>query len=148
MSTGPKIDGEIAAEGFELKLDIAFPADVAAIDGVVNRVLGVAREMNCAVGKEFEVGLALHESLVNAIVHGAKQDAGKTVHCWVGCSPAKGILIIVRDPGSGFDPAAIPNCCEGENIYANHGRGILLMNTLMDHVEYHRHGTEVRMRKQ
>ncbi len=148
MSTGPKLTREIADQGFELKLEIAFPADIAVIDGVVNRVLAVAREMNCAVGKEFEVGLALHESLVNAIVHGAKEDPGKTVECWVGCSPTKGILIIVRDPGPGFDPAAVPNCCEGENVYANHGRGILLMNHLMDHVEFYRHGTEVRMRKQ
>jgi serine/threonine-protein kinase RsbW len=57
------------------------------------------------------------------------------------------MLIVVRDPGAGFDPFAIPDPCNGENVYSNHGRGIYLINQLMDEVKFERNGTEIHMRK-
>jgi serine/threonine-protein kinase RsbW len=57
------------------------------------------------------------------------------------------MLIVVRDPGPGFDPAGIPNPIVGENIYSNHGRGIYLINQLMDEVRFERGGSEIHMRK-
>ena len=57
------------------------------------------------------------------------------------------MLIIVRDPGSGFDPFEVPNPINGENVYSNHGRGIYLINQLMDEVSFERNGAEIRMRK-
>ena len=63
------------------------------------------------------------------------------------CDPARGVLIIVRDEGEGFDPAKIPNPVVGQNIYSEHGRGIYLINLLMDEVQFARGGTEIRMRK-
>jgi serine/threonine-protein kinase RsbW len=59
----------------------------------------------------------------------------------------RGILIVVRDPGPGFDPGTIPNPCVGENVYSNHGRGIFLINQLMDEVKFARNGTEIHMVK-
>jgi serine/threonine-protein kinase RsbW len=80
-------------------------------------------------------------------VHGAKEDPNKIVECIVACDEERGMLIVVRDPGQGFDPASIPNCCQGENIYSNHGRGIFLINQLMDEVAFHNGGTEIHMIK-
>ncbi len=57
------------------------------------------------------------------------------------------MLIIVRDPGTGFEPNRVPDPLEGENIYSNHGRGIYLINQLMDEVRFERNGTEIHMRK-
>jgi serine/threonine-protein kinase RsbW len=57
------------------------------------------------------------------------------------------MLIVVRDPGPGFDPKAIPSPIEGQEIYATHGRGIYLINQLMDEVHYARNGAEIVMRK-
>jgi serine/threonine-protein kinase RsbW len=65
----------------------------------------------------------------------------------VACDDERGILIVVRDPGSGFDPAKIPDPCQGENIYSSHGRGIYLINQLMDEVQFHKNGTEIHMLK-
>ena len=59
----------------------------------------------------------------------------------------RGILIVVRDPGTGFAPEAIPRCTVGENLYSNHGRGIFLINQLMDEVEFRKNGTEIHMVK-
>jgi serine/threonine-protein kinase RsbW len=103
--------------------------------------------MQCATGKEDDIELALTEALANAVVHGAKEDPSKTVECIVACDEQRGMLIMVRDPGPGFDPKAIPNPCNGSNIYSNHGRGIFLINQLMDEVAFHKNGTEIHMVK-
>jgi serine/threonine-protein kinase RsbW len=130
-----------------MKLKIALAAERQAVDPVVQRVMEVVRGMQCAEGKENDIELALTEALANAVVHGAKEDPSKTVECVVACDEERGMLIVVRDPGPGFDPAAIPNCCHGENVYSNHGRGIFLINQLMDEVAFHNGGTEIHMIK-
>jgi anti-sigma regulatory factor (Ser/Thr protein kinase) len=57
------------------------------------------------------------------------------------------VVIVVRDPGSGFDPGAIADPLDTANILKPSGRGIFLINELMDHVQFADGGREVRMRK-
>jgi serine/threonine-protein kinase RsbW len=131
----------------DLKLSVTLVGDRDAVDPVVRSVMNVVRELNCAPGREDHIELALAEALANAVVHGAKNDPSKVIECDVACDEQRGVLIIVRDPGPGFDPAKIPNPCHGENIYSNHGRGIYLINQLMDEVQFHKNGTEIHMIK-
>ena len=131
----------------DLKLSVTLAADRDAVDPVVRSVMNVVREMNCAPGREDDIELALTEALANAVVHGAKNDPSKVVECDVACDPQHGILIVVRDPGTGFDPAKIADPCQGENIFASSGRGIYLINQLMDEVQFHKNGTEIHMLK-
>jgi serine/threonine-protein kinase RsbW len=135
------------AEKLDLKLSVTLSGDRDAIDPVVRSVMKVVREMKCAEGREDDIELALTEALANAVVHGAKSDPSKVIECDVACDEQRGMLIVVRDPGPGFDPAQIANPCQGENIYSNHGRGIYLINQLMDDVQFHKNGTEIHMRK-
>ena len=130
-----------------MKLKITLAAERNAVDQVVQNVMEVVRQMHCAEGKENDIELALTEALANAVVHGAKEDSSKIVECIVACDETRGMLIMVRDPGPGFDPAAIPDPCVGENLYSSHGRGIYLINQLMDEVKFHRNGTEIHMVK-
>ena len=103
--------------------------------------------MKCAAGKEFEVETALREAPANAILHGCGSDPSKQVQCCVACDHDRGMIIVVRDPGKGFDPASIPSPVVGQNLYSEHGRGIYLINQLMDRVWYERGGTELHMLK-
>jgi serine/threonine-protein kinase RsbW len=135
------------AEKLSLKLSISLAGDRNAVDPVVRSVMEVVREMNCAPGREDDIELALTEALANAVVHGAKSDPSKVIECDVACDDQHGMLIIVRDPGTGFDPSTIADPCRGENIFSNHGRGIYLINQLMDEVQFHKNGTEIRMLK-
>jgi serine/threonine-protein kinase RsbW len=135
------------ADKLNLKLSITLAADRDAVDPVVRSVMNVVRETNCAPGREDDIELALTEALANAVVHGAKNDPSKIVECDVACDDNHGILIVVRDPGPGFDPSKIADPCQGENIYSNHGRGIYLINQLMDEVKFHKNGTEIHMLK-
>jgi serine/threonine-protein kinase RsbW len=130
-----------------LKLSVTLSADRNAVDPVVRSIMKIVREMKCADGREDDIELALSEALSNAVVHGAGSDPSKIVECDVACDEEHGMLIVVRDPGPGFDPEKISDPCSGENIYSSHGRGIYLINQLMDEVKYHKNGTEIHMIK-
>ena len=130
-----------------LLLRVTLAADRRAVDPVVQEVMAVVRQMKGVDGKEDAIELSLHEALANAVIHGAKEDPTKTVECLVSSDDERGILIVVRDPGAGFTPEAIPSCTMGENVYSNHGRGIFLINQLMDKVEFRKNGTEIHMVK-
>jgi anti-sigma regulatory factor (Ser/Thr protein kinase) len=129
------------------KLDVTIPANPNAISGVVDGVMQIAREMRCAQGNEFQIELALREALANAIIHGCNNDPSKKVECCVACTESSDVVILVRDPGEGFIPSAVPNPLAAENIHSTHGRGIYLINQLMDEVSFERNGAEIRMRK-
>ena len=129
------------------KLDVTISANPNAISGVVDGVMQIAREMKCAVGNEFQIELALREALANAIVHGCNNDPSKKVECCVACTESSDVVIVVRDPGEGFIPSTVPNPLAAENLEATHGRGIYLINQLMDEVSFERNGAEIRMRK-
>jgi serine/threonine-protein kinase RsbW len=130
-----------------LRLRVTLAADRMAVDPVVQQVMSVVRQMNGVEGKEDAIELSLQEALANAVIHGAKEDPTKMVECLVSSDQERGILIIVRDPGAGFSPDSIPTCTVGENLYSNHGRGIFLINQLMDKVEFKKNGTEIHMTK-
>ncbi len=130
-----------------LILRVTLAADRKAVDPVVQEVMAVVRQMKDIDGKEDAIELSLQEALANAVIHGAKEDPTKTVECVVSSDEERGILIVVRDPGTGFSPEAIPSCTVGENVYSNHGRGIFLINQLMDKVEFRKNGTEIHMVK-
>jgi anti-sigma regulatory factor (Ser/Thr protein kinase) len=51
----------------------------------------------------------------------------------------------MTDEGEGFDPEVIPDPRYGDNLYKPAGRGMLLMRSFMDVVEYNRQGNSVRM---
>ncbi len=131
----------------EVKLELRLPGEVGAIGPVVETIMAVVRDTSCAAGSEFEVEVALTEAIANAVRHGCGEDPRKEVEIAVACEPEKGMLVVVRDPGEGFDPAEIANPVEADNVFRSHGRGVFLISQLMDEVEYLHGGTEVRMRK-
>jgi len=138
---------EFVAEDLALRLDLTIPGDVREVGPAVERIMGVISEMGCAKASHFEIELAVTEALANAVEHGCRHDACKSVEVCVECDRARGVLIIIRDPGTGFDPAALPSPLHGEQIYREGGRGVFLINQLMDEVRYEKGGTEIWMRK-
>jgi len=84
------------------------------------------------------VGVAVRESVVNAIKHGNCNDAGKRVYVTFTLLPADdpGVRIAVRDEGCGFDPDSIPDPLAPENILKSSGRGIFLIRSFMDELAF------------
>ena len=86
------------------------------------------------------VGVAVRESVINAIKHGNGNDERKRV--FVEFTPLHagppGISIRVRDEGPGFDPAGLPDPLAPENMLKASGRGIFLIRNFMDEMRLQR----------
>jgi serine/threonine-protein kinase RsbW len=132
-----------------LEIKARMPSEVKAISPLVDRLTRLIEESHCVLGEEPAVGLALREALSNAVLHGNRLDPCKLVHVHCRCEPGKGVSVVVKDHGRGFDPTTVPDPSAEGNLEAGHGRGILLMRWLMDEVsfEFGSCGTEVHMRK-
>jgi serine/threonine-protein kinase RsbW len=130
-----------------LKLRITLAAHPNLVDSVVESVMHQIRKAQCAADKADALELALTEALANAVMHGAKADPSKIIECDLMCDEAQRVLIVVRDPGQGFDLSSIPNPISGERLHSDHGRGIYLINQLMDEVKFLKNGAEIHMLK-
>lgn len=147
MSPPPEPRCEFDRDRLVVRVDLTLAADVGAISPAIDEVMRIVREMGCAAGREVDVDIALREALANAVRHGSGNDPTKLIQCTIACDEERGMLIVVRDSGPGFDPAALPSPVMGQNVFSAHGRGIFLINQLMDEVRFERGGTEIHMRK-
>lgn len=128
-------------------LNITIPADPAAMTTVGDGVTELLNSKGWPEDEVMKVELALQEALANAIRHGCKNDRTKKVQCSVTFDSGGEVVIVIRDPGSGFDVSAVPNPLEGANVLKPSGRGVFLINELMDTVEFGDEGRRVTMRK-
>ena len=122
-------------------------SEVKAISPLVDRLIRLIEESRCISGEEPSVEIALREALNNAVLHGNRLDPGKVVRVYCRCERGKGVFVVVKDQGTGFDPDAIPNPLAAENLGVENGRGILLMRSQMDEVFFECEGSEVHMQK-
>ena len=86
--------------------------------------------------------IAVTEAVNNAITHGNHSEAGKRVKVSVEQEGSK-VVFTVSDEGEGFDFENVPDPTAPENIEKIDGRGIFLMKSLSDGVEYKNGGSEV-----
>lgn len=122
------------------------------IDTVATAAAAVAEFVNrSGISEEaaFGIDLAVREAVTNAVLHGNRQDENKTVDVTLKSSP-DAVEISVHDQGDGFNPEEVPDPTAAENILKTSGRGIFLMRTFMDEVDWSIRpggGTTVRMVK-
>jgi serine/threonine-protein kinase RsbW len=99
------------------------------------------------------IGVAVRESVINAIKHGNREDARKIVTVEFTFTPTadpQELVVRVLDQGEGFDPGEIADPLAPENLLKASGRGIFFMRSFMDDVTLKRAsegGMEVRMVK-
>lgn len=129
------------------EFSMTIPADPAAIPIVTDGVVEVLEERRWPEEDVQAVELALQEALANAIRHGCGGDASKHVQCSVNWDETGEVIIVVRDPGPGFDPRAVADPLDPANALKPNGRGLFLINELMDRVQFADSGREVQMRK-
>lgn len=113
------------------------------LESEIERIVEIRREMPCARENIHEIWLALREVLTNAVIHGNREDPSKRVQICGACEGQERFLLVVTDEGEGFDPKAIPDPTVAENVFSSHGRGVFLINRLMDQVEFRQGGRQV-----
>ena len=128
---------------------LVLPSHIEAVADAAVAVTDFIR--NCGVSEEaaFGVEMAVREAVTNAMVHGNQEDESKSVEVIFNCHASE-LEVEVRDQGEGFDPATVPDPTNAENLLKTSGRGIFLMRTFMDQIEWVNRpegGTMVRMTK-
>jgi serine/threonine-protein kinase RsbW len=86
--------------------------------------------------------IAVTEAVNNAIEHGnsfnSDLSVGVTVH-----DGSKDFCFSISDEGTGFDYDNLPDPTAPENLLKENGRGIFLMKSLSDEIEYEKDGKAV-----
>lgn len=129
------------------ELNMTIPAEPEAVARVSAGVRALLARHGWPEQDVVKVELSVQEALANAIKHGCGGDPNKQVQCVVTFEPRGEVVVLVRDPGPGFDPEMVPSPLEGKNLFKASGRGVFLINELMDTVEYTHEGRQVEMRK-
>lgn len=129
------------------ELNLVIPASPASIPTVSEGVRQMLQGKGWSDEDLMPVELALDEALANAIRHGCKNDPAKQIQCVVSTDADGELVILVRDPGPGFDVESVPNPLDEANLLKSSGRGVFLINQLMDRVEFSDRGRELTMRK-
>jgi len=116
----------------------------SAIDGLYEWILNILEANGFSTKDIFAVHLALEEAFLNAIKHGNKMDSSKDVKIDCSVTPDR-IDIFMTDEGGGFDPNTVPDPRCSENLYKTGGRGLFLMRSYLDVVEFNERGNCVHM---
>ncbi len=120
-----------------------------SVDNAEELAVGVAQRAGFGEEDLMKIGMAVRESMVNAVVHGNRYSALKKVRFSVARAGQR-FTVRIADEGEGFDLDNIPNPLAEENIMRSSGRGIFLIRSFMDEVEMRRlepAGTELTLVK-
>jgi serine/threonine-protein kinase RsbW len=134
-----------ATETLERRLD----STLESVDSAEEIAVGAAQRAGFDDDDLMKIGMAVRESMVNAVVHGNRYNEKKKVRLSVAHGPDR-LQVIIADEGEGFDFDALPDPLAAENLMATSGRGIFLIRSFMDEFRMRRldpGGTEVTLVK-
>ena len=117
------------------EIELVIPSDPDQIQ-VVERKLGqITKKLGLSDDDKDNLAIAVTEVVSNAILHGNKSDKNKKVHVNFIIS-SEFIKIEVADQGVGFNPDQLANPLDPDNLLKESGRGIFIVRTLMDDVDF------------
>lgn len=127
---------------------IAFkmPSDLAYLDGVLDYLNERMLKLGILKQGDSDILIALDEAIVNAIKHGNRCDPRKAVHI-VAEFNADGARFTIADEGAGFSREKVPDPTDPCRLLEPSGRGLLLINHIMDEVCYNTAGNRLEMFK-
>ena len=120
-----------------------------SVDKAEELALDAAKKLGFDEDGQNNIGMAVRECMVNAVVHGNHYSQNKPVHFEMESSK-ESLTITIGDEGEGFDFSSLPDPLAPENLLRQSGRGILLIRAFMDEVDLHPReggGTEVKLVK-
>jgi anti-sigma regulatory factor (Ser/Thr protein kinase) len=127
----------------QLHTEITMGSQLSEITTVIERLRSDPELLSRIHGREAAFLIAMREALVNAVTHGNRHDTSRKVYVQYACESDDSLSILIRDEGDGFDPSIVPI---PKDMGEDSKRGIHLMASCMDEVQFRRNGTEVYMR--
>ncbi len=119
------------------------PKEIAKVEPFLQKINKATRMDD---GTFYRLLVAGTEAINNGILHGNKSDPNKSV-CVTCTVDSRKLIFRVKDQGRGFKPEEVPDPLEEKNLMKTSGRGIFLMRSLMDKVNFTltSEGTEVEL---
>jgi serine/threonine-protein kinase RsbW len=120
-----------------------------SVDSAEEIATGIAQRAGFDDDDLMKIGMAVRESMVNAVVHGNRYSANKKVRFSVSLQGGR-YTVRIADEGEGFEFDEVPDPLAPENLMRTSGRGLFLIRSFMDefrmtHLEHG--GTEVTLVK-
>jgi serine/threonine-protein kinase RsbW len=115
----------------KIVIDQRLQSSLEIVDQSEEKIVELAQATGFAEEETYRLGYAVREALVNAVVHGNRYSANKTVLFQVSCSE-RGIEIVVQDQGQGFLATSQVDPLADENLMNQSGRGLALIRAFTD----------------
>ena len=134
-----------SATGAMVEVQLRVPSDVGCVEEVVDLLL-----RHCCSGCgstrrfRFVLRVVIAEALANAIVAGNREDHSKSVLVRAELL-SEAIRLHVTDEGPGFDPSALADPLDPDDLDRPNGRGLYLIRQLADDVRFNRQGNSICM---
>ena len=112
-------------------------SSLSSVDHAEEIAVGVAQRAGFDEEDLLKIGMAVRESMVNAVVHGNRYNVNKKVRFSV-AKHAGRLTVCVADEGEGFDYENLPDPLAAENLLRGSGRGIFLMRSFVDELQVRR----------
>jgi serine/threonine-protein kinase RsbW len=122
------------------------PSETAAGKQIIEELLSDLARLEWGEQEIFGIHLAVEEAVVNAIKHGNQFAADKSVRVCYYLNPDQ-LRVEITDEGGGFNPDAVPDPTEDENLECPSGRGLMLMRSFMSVVRFNDVGNSVLMER-
>jgi len=132
-------------ENFQMSI----PSVLDEITKVEKMAEKAADKMKFSEEEKDSLAIAVTEAVNNAILHGNKQDKNKKVHIKFEFENRR-LVVSIKDEGKGFNPDKVSDPLAPENLLKESGRGLFIVSSLMDDVQYnfHKDGTQINLIKE
>lgn len=114
---------------------IVIPSDPTYLQALDDFLEETLKGFGMADNDVADVAISVTELVNNAITHGNMNDPEKTVEVKI-AGNSNQVEITIEDQGQGFNPGNIPDPLSDENLLKETGRGIFIVRSLMDKVEF------------
>ena len=106
--------------------EVSFNSSMDVAHSLVDEIMGQLENAGWGMKETFAANMAFEEALINAVQHGNHSDPDKQVH-FICRLNDRLIYARIEDEGDGFDPNAVPDPTEDDNLLMSSGRGVLLI---------------------
>ena len=117
------------------RLHLTLESTTESVNEIEAAAERLATEASLDEDECFHVSMAAREAAVNAVLHGNQYSPAKQVDASFENTGAA-LVITISDQGPGLDPATIPDPLAPENLLRGSGRGIFLMRSFMNEVNF------------
>ncbi|MCG3118739.1 MAG: Anti-sigma F factor [bacterium] len=130
------------------KHKLIFASKPEAVEEIEKLAAAAATAAGFNQEEQDSLAIAVTEMANNAVIHGNKRDVNKKVYVSIEVNAGE-VRLSIRDEGKGFNPESLSNPLDPENLLRESGRGVFIVRSLMDEVQYDfsRGGTQVTLIK-